>query len=480
MRFDHVPVFDGRYWLAISLASIVGCNLGDLISTPLHWNHWIGLAPLAALFAILLSGERRSAAATEAWYWAVVVVLRAAATNLADFATHSFVWPYPAIIVGLTVTQVILVLRVLPRLRLSADGSGRPAANPWYWASLLTAGVLGTVIGDGVADRLGLGTGLGTLLLGGGFVAILSLGSGSRWATKTSYWAAIVAIRAAGTTAGDWLAFPDGRQGGYSLNLGLPLSAAVTGALFIGVLWSRTASRDGAATRVNGPVKCTRASRRSAAKTAGWLLMGLAGLSVIFSTELPILFDKEGNNHQFLLLLMQDRLLFVPHAIGGVLAMVIGPVQFSTRLRRRHLELHRVLGRVYAYSVLVATVTAVAISWSRPLFLATLVQSGAWFVCTLFAIITARNGYLVLHRQWMIRSYAMTFTFISLRFLNFIPAYASLSDANFTLVNIIVSFLSVAIPTIAFDWHELTSKARRPAGPSTASQGGLPTGARPG
>ncbi len=30
MRFDHVPVIDGRYWLAISLASIAGCNLGDL------------------------------------------------------------------------------------------------------------------------------------------------------------------------------------------------------------------------------------------------------------------------------------------------------------------------------------------------------------------------------------------------------------------------------------------------------------------
>ena len=47
MRFEHVPVVDTRYWLAITLASIFGCNLGNSVSAPFSWNHWIDLLPLA-------------------------------------------------------------------------------------------------------------------------------------------------------------------------------------------------------------------------------------------------------------------------------------------------------------------------------------------------------------------------------------------------------------------------------------------------
>ncbi len=194
------------------------------------------------------------------------------------------------------------------------------------------------------------------------------------------------------------------------------------------------------------------------AKPVLWSLMALAGISVIFSTELPILRDTSGPNHRFYLTLIRDRYLFVPHALGGVLATVIGPVQFSNRLRRKDLKLHRILGRVYAYSVFVAAALALVIDWHRPLFAGNAVQAISWSVCTLLAILTARNRHIVQHRQWMIRSYAMTFTFVALRFLNFLPAYADMSDATFNVVDIIVTFVAVSTPTIAFDWRALTSK----------------------
>ena len=95
MRYANVPMVDARYWTAIVLASIFGCNLGDCLSYYANWNHWIGLAPLAVIFAALLLSERYSSGTTQAWYWAVVIVLRAAATNLADLATHTFEWPLP-------------------------------------------------------------------------------------------------------------------------------------------------------------------------------------------------------------------------------------------------------------------------------------------------------------------------------------------------------------------------------------------------
>jgi uncharacterized membrane-anchored protein len=237
MRYANVPAVGSRYWTAISLASVFGCNLGDFVSLYLHWGHWLGLFPLAIVFAVLIFGERHSTRATEAWYWTVVIVLRTAATNLADLATHTFKWPYPRVILGLVVIQALVVAPVLPRLvPTDIDRTGRPATDGWYWMSLLAAGALGTAIGDWVAEDLHLGTGVGTVVLSALFVIILAMGSRSGWSTKASYWLSIIAVRSAGTTAGDWLAFREEPGLSNGLHLGLPLSTTLTCALFVSTL----------------------------------------------------------------------------------------------------------------------------------------------------------------------------------------------------------------------------------------------------
>jgi uncharacterized membrane-anchored protein len=245
MRYANVPAVDARYWTAITLASIFGCNLGDCLSFYAHWNHWIGLGPLAVIFVALLFGERQSAFTTQAWYWTIVIVLRAAATNLADLATHTFEWPYPRVILGLAVIQALVVCPVLPRLISAGNNrTGRPATNGWYWLSLLTAGTLGTAIGDWTAEELHLGTGYGTLVLGAIFAVVLAMGSRLRWTTKAAYWLPIIAVRSAGTTAGDWLAFRDDPGLSNGLHLGLPFSTALTCALFVAtlVVWKTSAT----------------------------------------------------------------------------------------------------------------------------------------------------------------------------------------------------------------------------------------------
>src|SRR5580698_9356913 len=136
MRYSNVPTVGARYWTAISLASVFGCNLGDFVSLYLHWGHWRGLVPLAVVFAVLVGCERRFTHTTEAWYWAVVIVLRTAATNVADLATHTWEWPYPWVIASLEALQVLFILPALPRLAVAGrDGDGRPATDGWYWLS---------------------------------------------------------------------------------------------------------------------------------------------------------------------------------------------------------------------------------------------------------------------------------------------------------------------------------------------------------
>jgi uncharacterized membrane-anchored protein len=251
MRYADVPTVDARYWTAITLASIFGCNLGDCLSFYSHWNHWIGLAPLTVTFAALVFGERQSARATQAWYWTVVIVLRAAATNLADLATHTFTWPYLRVILGVAVLQALVVWPVLSSLiSAGTERTGRLATNGWYWLSLLTAGTLGTAIGDWTAEELHLGTGYGTLVLGAIFAVVLAMGSRSRWTPKAAYWLPIIAVLSAGTTAGDWLAFRDDLGLSNGLHLGLPLGTALTCALFVAnlIVWKTSATGKVAAT----------------------------------------------------------------------------------------------------------------------------------------------------------------------------------------------------------------------------------------
>jgi uncharacterized membrane-anchored protein len=66
------------------------------------------------------------------------------------------------------------------------------------------------------------------------YAVLLVVGFRIRWSTQASYWLAVIAVRAAGTTAGDWLAFPDG-----GLGLGLIISTILTCAIFMGmaVVW---------------------------------------------------------------------------------------------------------------------------------------------------------------------------------------------------------------------------------------------------
>src|ERR1041385_7710195 len=47
-----------------------------------------------------------------------------------------------------------------------------------------------------------------------------------------------------------------------------------------------------------------------------------------------------------------------PHVAAGLLALVVGPLQFWPRMRRDYLSFHRVAGRIYVVAVLIGTIAA--------------------------------------------------------------------------------------------------------------------------
>jgi uncharacterized membrane protein len=199
-------------------------------------------------------------------------------------------------------------------------------------------------------------------------------------------------------------------------------------------------------------------SGRSRFNTVLWICIGLTALFVFITSEVFLVADYP-MYHAYRLQVIADRHLLIPHTLCGVTALLAGPVQFSTRLRMRYLKLHRALGRVYVVSVFIGALTGIALAAGRPGMPGTSMQAAAWIVCTTAALITARNRQIVQHRQWMVRSYAVTFTFVSSRVLNLWPAYWSHLGDTLAAVGVIAFTLaSLLVADLGLNWRELTTR----------------------
>ena len=197
---------------------------------------------------------------------------------------------------------------------------------------------------------------------------------------------------------------------------------------------------------------------RSRSKTVLWISLGLTALFVFVTSEVLLIADYP-MYHAYRLQVIADRHLLIPHVLAGIFALLIGPINFSSRIRHRHLKLHRILGRIYVVSVFVGATTGIALAWGRPGLPGTSMQAAAWIVCTTAAFITARNRQIAQHRQWMARSYAVTFTFVSSRVLNLWPLYWSHLGDSLSAVGVIAfTLVSLLLVDLGLNWHELTTR----------------------
>ncbi|HEY4355619.1 MAG TPA: DUF2306 domain-containing protein [Acidobacteriaceae bacterium] len=193
-------------------------------------------------------------------------------------------------------------------------------------------------------------------------------------------------------------------------------------------------------------------------KTILWVSLGLTTLFVFITSEVLLITDYS-MYHAYRLQVIADRHLLIPHTLSGITALLVGPIQFSSRFRQRHLRLHRILGRIYVLSVFVGSFTGIALAAGRPGLPGTSMQAAAWMVCTTAAFITARNRQIAVHRQWMARSYAVTFTFVSSRVLNLWPRYWSHLGDTLAAVGVIAFTLaSLLIVDLGINWRELTTR----------------------
>src|ERR1700684_170004 len=202
----------------------------------------------------------------------------------------------------------------------------------------------------------------------------------------------------------------------------------------------------------------SRSKSRSRFKTILWISLGLTTLFVFITSEVLLVTDYP-MYHAYRLQVIADRGLLIPHTLCGLFALLAGPLQFSSSFRPRHLKFHRILGRLYVVSVFIGAFTGIALASGRPGLPGTSMQAAAWIVCTTAAFLTARNRKIVQHRQWMARSYAVTFTFVSSRVLNLWPRYWSHLGDTFSAVGVIAFTLaSLLLVDLGLNWRELTTR----------------------
>ena len=107
------------------------------------------------------------------------------------------------------------------------------------------------------------------------------------------------------------------------------------------------------------------------------------------------------------------------HIICGLIATIIGPFQFIGVLRRKAIGLHRNLGKVYVGAIVISTFISFYLVSTARLGLAYAVGLAflgiAWLGSTLMAYFSIRKKNIVMHKEWMIKSYVLTLAFVSFR-----------------------------------------------------------------
>ena len=135
------------------------------------------------------------------------------------------------------------------------------------------------------------------------------------------------------------------------------------------------------------------------------------------------------------------RWYLLPHGLAGACAILLGPFQFSDRLRQRFTKLHRVVGRIYITSAFILAPLGAYIQYfeermggPRSFSVAALVDAILLMLTTGIAFAFILTGKVQQHRQWMTRSFAVALVFLEVRVVGGITGWDTSPAAIETIV----------------------------------------------
>jgi uncharacterized membrane protein len=152
------------------------------------------------------------------------------------------------------------------------------------------------------------------------------------------------------------------------------------------------------------------------------ILLALIGVAIVVRRSLNLLAPSPAPSRVLALDagFAAHRLLTMVHIIPGFLFVVLAPLQFVRSLRNRRPQLHRWMGRVILASGIVIGGTALVMSPQMAIGGANETAATMFFaIIFLFSLVKAfvciRQGRIALHREWMIRAFAIAFAVATIR-----------------------------------------------------------------
>lgn len=114
---------------------------------------------------------------------------------------------------------------------------------------------------------------------------------------------------------------------------------------------------------------------------------------------------------------------FYIHVFSSTICLLAGLTQFSDTILKTSPGIHRWMGRIYTYNILIvnfpfAMIMAFYANGLWPTKTAFIILDLLWFWFTLKAVIDIKNGKVEGHQRNMIRSFALTFSAVTLRTWN--------------------------------------------------------------
>jgi uncharacterized membrane-anchored protein len=247
MQISHLPALDTRYWLIVTLITILGSNAGDFVSARLDTAFDAHVPVVAALLLAVLLLEPRDTSASRRCYWLALLLVPMTSNDLAGLVMSGAPIGRIGIVSGLLLALVstFLIARSDAMHAVASNMMLRPRPNlpltdASYWLAMLIASVLGTTASDWLTATEGLSDGMALPIAGvpalAAIVAFHLLPARFRFVL---YWVAIVSLDAAATAAGHFLAWHP------HLGIGLPQSLAVLALalLVVAVLGRRSLRR---------------------------------------------------------------------------------------------------------------------------------------------------------------------------------------------------------------------------------------------
>lgn len=178
----------------------------------------------------------------------------------------------------------------------------------------------------------------------------------------------------------------------------------------------------------------------------------LSTLPIFWMIVLPMLDGRNWGQHAMHLPIV------LTHAWGGVAMLIFGAGALYIGWTRRQFRYHRWFG--YAYLLLggIGALFALVASVMAPhkpasLYIATGTLAAAWLAFAAMAWRAAHNRRFDSHRQWMVRSYVLSWTFVGCRLATMVDFYPWLGAESVTAAIWVNWVVPILLCEIALQWQ---------------------------